>query len=238
MERNPLIVVGSGPGEDVDSETVIDNWKRAVDTGLGCVIIDSHGDSDVAAAAASKAGAYVFFDEDAEDEELLSNYETESGAERVARSVNRFDRFYNHDVIINIYAKLPKLASNTISSLLYPLANLDVEVATLVVPIGREEANSDEIVKASVQPIPRSRVHILGDCQVGQVHQFTRSIDDLAEGEQVYRHIPMYAYKRAALDRFVNYGPTVKEMEDRLEPERALANGMNVQAVIVDPSML
>ena len=238
MERNPLIVIGSGPHDEVDEQAVLENWRRATETGLGCVIIDSHGEGDAVAQSAMKAGAYVFISDDEGAEEALANYKTESGAERVARSVNRFDRFYNHDVIINVYARLPKLASNTISSLLYPLANLDVEVATIVVPISAEEAASDDIVKADVEPLARSRVHVLGDCQVGQVRQFTRDVSEIETGRPLYRHVPIYAYKRASLDRFVRYGPTVTEMENRLEPERAIANGMNVQAVIASPQLL
>ena len=235
MERNPLIVVGTPRNGEGDENTVLDNWRRAVDTGIGCVIIDGDVEDDRATAAAAKAGAYVFVNDEALETEI-PNYQTESGAERVAASVNRFDRYYNHDIIINVYAKLPPIASDAIKALMYPLANLDVDVATLVSPVTKKEAVSSDVVKVELEWFERNRVHVLSGSRVGRALNFTRDLSEIKAGDPYYRHVPIYAYKRASLDRFIRFGPTVKEMEDRLEPERALANGMRVDAVMVDSS--
>lgn len=233
MECNPLIVVGTPRDGKGGGDVVLKNWQRAVATGIGSVIIDGDPDTTTTEAAA-KAGAYVYVGGDAE-ETVSSNYVTESGAERVAATVNRFDRFYNHDIVINIYAKLPPIASEVIKALMYPLANPDVDVATLVIPVTEKEASSQDMVKVELELAERRHINILTGSTVGRVTSFTRHLSEAGDGPY-YKHVPIYAYKRASLDRFLRFEPTVREMEERLEPERALANGMRVDAVMLEHS--
>jgi 3-deoxy-manno-octulosonate cytidylyltransferase (CMP-KDO synthetase) len=47
-------------------------------------------------------------------------------------------------------------------------------------------------------------------------------------------HIGLYAYRRAALTRFVGLKPSPLELRERLEQLRALEAGMRVDAVAVD----
>ena len=231
MERNPLIVVGTPKDGEGDANTVLDNWRRATDTGLGCVIIDADETDVDVTAAVSKAGGYVYVNKKL-PEDAFPNYRTESGAERVAASVNQFDRFYNHDIIINVYAKLPPIAGDLIKALMYPLANPDVDVATLVTPLEGDDLASQEVVKVQLEWSERNRVHVLTNSKVGRTVSFARNANEFSEDVELMRHIPIYAYKRASLDRFVRFGASVREMEERLEPERALVNGMRVDAVM------
>ena len=76
MEINPIIVIGVPREGEGDAEMVKTNWQRAVDSGIGCVIInDDMGNK--AAKDAKKAGAYVYVPGYA-GEVSGSNYETES----------------------------------------------------------------------------------------------------------------------------------------------------------------
>lgn len=233
MERNPLIVVGTPHESDGGRDLLLENWRRAVDTGLGCVIIDSDEDQFSITEKAAKAGAYVYVNPD-RDDNLTSNYTTESGAERVAASVNKFDRFYNHDIIINVYATLPTIAPDLIKALMYPLANMDVDVATLAAPLNDSDRSSDDTVKVDVEWHERTRVHVLTNSRVGKARHFSRDISEFSNDATLIRHVPIYAYKRASLDRFVRFEPTIREMEERIEPDRALANGMRVDAIMVE----
>ncbi len=52
----------------------------------------------------------------------------------------------------------------------------------------------------------------------------------------VWRHIGLYGYKRAALERFVSLPEGHYERLEGLEQLRFLENGMRIQAVKVDPS--
>ena len=53
------------------------------------------------------------------------------------------------------------------------------------------------------------------------------------EGE-VFHHIGLYTYRRAALDRFVALPPSPLELRERLEQLRALENGMSIGVRVVD----
>ena len=48
-----------------------------------------------------------------------------------------------------------------------------------------------------------------------------------------YHHIGLYAYRRAALERFVSLPPSPNELSERLEQLRALDNGMRIDVAIV-----
>ncbi|MDA4633665.1 3-deoxy-manno-octulosonate cytidylyltransferase, partial [Escherichia coli] len=50
----------------------------------------------------------------------------------------------------------------------------------------------------------------------------------------LYHHIGLYAYRRAALQRFVGLGPSPLEQRERLEQLRALEAGMRIDVEIVD----
>jgi 3-deoxy-manno-octulosonate cytidylyltransferase (CMP-KDO synthetase) len=49
-----------------------------------------------------------------------------------------------------------------------------------------------------------------------------------------YHHIGLYAYRRAALDRFVTLPPSVLEKRESLEQLRALEAGMRIDVALVD----
>ena len=49
-----------------------------------------------------------------------------------------------------------------------------------------------------------------------------------------YEHIGLYAYRRAALDRFVSLPRGVLEQRERLEQLRALEAGMRIDVALVD----
>jgi len=49
-----------------------------------------------------------------------------------------------------------------------------------------------------------------------------------------YHHIGLYAYRRAALERFVKLPPSANERREKLEQLRALDAGMRIDVVVVD----
>ena len=62
---------------------------------------------------------------------------------------------------------------------------------------------------------------------------FTRATAPWGEGT-LFHHIGLYAYRRAALARFVALPPSPLEKRERLEQLRALENGMTIHAAIID----
>jgi 3-deoxy-manno-octulosonate cytidylyltransferase (CMP-KDO synthetase) len=62
---------------------------------------------------------------------------------------------------------------------------------------------------------------------------FSRATVPSGEGP-VYHHIGIYAYRRAALERFATLPPSALEQRERLEQLRALENGLTIGVALVD----
>lgn len=244
MERNPLIVIPSQVDEngiprkqllDIHgTPMIVHSWRRAVEAGVGNVIVDCVDDE--IAEVTAEAGAYIY-KTDPDLHLRTHNYRTESGADRVAATVNKFDRFYCHDVVINLHDDLPAIDPKLIRALMYPLANMEVDMATLVTPLNESDINDSSVVKVEIEWFEKRRVNILTNSKIGRAVNFSRDASELGDGPY-FKHIPIYAYKRASLDRFVAHEPTDRELEERLEAMRAIENGMRVDVVMIDKEPL
>jgi 3-deoxy-manno-octulosonate cytidylyltransferase (CMP-KDO synthetase) len=62
---------------------------------------------------------------------------------------------------------------------------------------------------------------------------FTRATAPWGDGPR-YHHVGLYAYRRAALERFVRLTPSPLERQEKLEQLRAMEAGMRIDAMIVD----
>ena len=89
---------------------------------------------------------------------------------------------------------------------------------------GREERTNPNVVKVVGSPIAPKRLRAL---------YFTRATAPAGRGP-LYHHIGLYAYRRAALERFVALPPSPLELRERLEQLRALEAGMRIDVAIVD----
>jgi 3-deoxy-manno-octulosonate cytidylyltransferase (CMP-KDO synthetase) len=97
------------------------------------------------------------------------------------------------------------------------------------VEISREEERADpNVVKIVGSPVAPRRLRAL---------YFTRASAPWGEGP-LYHHIGLYAFRRAALERFVSLRPSALEQRERLEQLRALEAGMRIEAEIVDAAPL
>ena len=102
--------------------------------------------------------------------------------------------------------------------------NAAVDIATLGVEIVRdEEKTNPNVVKVVGSPLGASRLRAL---------YFTRATAPAGEGP-LYHHIGLYAYRRAALERFVSLAPSYLERREKLEQLRALEAGMRIDVEIV-----
>ncbi len=79
-------------------------------------------------------------------------------------------------------------------------------------------------MKAIGSPLSATRLRAL---------YFTRATAPWGEGP-LYHHIGLYAYRRAALERFVGLSPSVLEQREKLEQLRALEAGMRIDVTLID----
>jgi 3-deoxy-manno-octulosonate cytidylyltransferase (CMP-KDO synthetase) len=220
---NTLIVIPSRmtstrlPGKplaDIGGEAmIVQVWRRARESGAGAVLV-AVAEEEIAAAVRAAGGDTVLTDPD-----LLS------GTDRVAQAVGLRDPERRFGFIVNLQGDLPTLEPAAIGACLAPLADPHIDIATLASEIrDAEEARNPNVVKAIADLGPDRPVAVASD--------FRRDID--SGGGPFWHHIGIYAFRRAALERFVLLAPSEREKAHRLEQMRALDAGMTIAVVRVD----
>lgn len=153
---------------------------------------------------------------------VLTNPGLPSGSDRIMEALRSFDPHGNFDTVINVQGDLPTLAPQTIADTLSALAaDAMADIATPVAEIVREEERTNPNVVKAVFGANRNALY------------FTRATAPAGDGPH-YHHIGLYAYRRAALERFVSLPPAMLEQRERLEQLRALEAGMRITIAIVD----
>jgi 3-deoxy-manno-octulosonate cytidylyltransferase (CMP-KDO synthetase) len=104
-------------------------------------------------------------------------------------------------------------------------ARPDCDIATVVAPeTSVDDWSNPDVVKAVLAMQPDERT--------GRALYFTRSA--LYGDGPVWRHVGIYGYRRAALERFNAAPPSPLERREKLEQLRALELGMSIWAAVTD----
>jgi 3-deoxy-manno-octulosonate cytidylyltransferase (CMP-KDO synthetase) len=157
-------------------------------------------------------------------EAVMTREDHQSGSDRIYEALQAVDPDGTVDIIVNVQGDLPTMDPATIRAVFAPLKNDAVDIATLGVEIVREEERANpNVVKIVGSPLSSTRLRAL---------YFTRATAPWGDGP-LYHHIGLYAYRRAALERFVSLRPSVLERREKLEQLRALEAGMRIDAEIV-----
>ena len=138
----------------------------------------------------------------------------------------RLDPDRHHDMIVNLQGDLPTLEAGLVAACLAPLADPATDIATLAVEItDPHEKTNPNVVKVVGTPLG-------AEAGILRALYFTRATAPYGDGP-LYHHIGIYAYRRAALERFVGLKPSPLELREKLEQLRALEAGMRIDAAIV-----
>jgi 3-deoxy-manno-octulosonate cytidylyltransferase (CMP-KDO synthetase) len=187
--------------------------RRAAESGLGRVAVAT--DAEIVAEAVRAAGF----------EAVMTRGDHESGSDRIFEALAALDPGREVETIVNVQGDLPTIDPALIGAALKPFADDAVDIATLGVEIVHDaEKTNPNVVKIVGSPRSATRLRAL---------YFTRATAPWGEGP-LYHHIGLYAYRRAALERFVALKPSVLEKRERLEQLRALEAGMRIDAEIVE----
>ena len=193
---------------------IVHVWRRAVEADLGPVIVAS-GDALIADAIRAEGGMAVATDP-----------HHPSGSDRIFEALSISDPDGRHDIVVNLQGDLPTLDPAIPRATVAVLADPAVDIGTAVALITSDgECHNPAVVKAVLALAPGARS--------GRALYFSRATVPSGAGP-LYHHIGLYAYRRAALARFVRLPAGVLEQREKLEQLRALEAGMRIDAVLVD----
>ena len=194
------------------SPMIVHVARRAAEAELGRVVVAT--DAQSVAEAVRDHGF----------EAVMTRGDHESGSDRIFEALGALDPEDKVETVVNVQGDLPTIDPTLIHAALRPFENPAVDIATLCVEIVRDEEKANpNVVKVVGSPLSAARLKAL---------YFTRATAPWGEGP-LYHHIGLYAYRRAALERFVALKPSPLEKRERLEQLRALEAGMRIDAEIV-----
>lgn len=206
LPGKPLLDIGGLP-------MIVHVLRRAEAAKLGPVAVATDT-AEIAEAVKSHGG-----------EAVMTSPDHPSGSDRIYEALGRLDPFGLVDVVINLQGDFPTILPDHIRDVAGPLSDPSVDIATLAAQIhSEEESNNPNVVKAVGSTLGARRLRAL---------YFTRATAPHGEGPR-YHHIGLYAYRRAALQRFVALPPSALEQQEKLEQLRALEAGMRIDITIVD----
>jgi 3-deoxy-manno-octulosonate cytidylyltransferase (CMP-KDO synthetase) len=224
----PIIVIPSRlastrlPGKplaDIHGKAMIVHvLERALAADLGPVIV-ACAEPEIAAAVAAAGGRAI-----------LTRPDHPSGSDRIWEALGQADPAGRHDVVVNVQGDLPTIPPADIRAALAPLAEPAVDIATLAAAIHRaEERANPNVVKVAAA--------LGAERRVARALYFSRAPVPWAgeaDALPLFHHIGLYAYRRAALARFVALPPSPLELREKLEQLRALEAGMRLDVALVD----
>ncbi len=206
LPGKPLLDIGGLP-------MIVHVLRRAEEAQIGRVAVATDT-PEIAAAVKAHGG-----------EAVMTRSDHPSGSDRSFEALQHLDPERKIEIVVNLQGDFPTISPGNIRDVLPPLADPAVDIATLAAQIHTdEEASNPNVVKAVGSPIGPRRLRAL---------YFTRATAPTGDGPR-YHHIGLYAYRRAALERFVTLPPSPLERQEKLEQLRALEAGMRIDVIIVD----
>ncbi|MGB6192357.1 MAG: 3-deoxy-manno-octulosonate cytidylyltransferase [Terracidiphilus sp.] len=179
-------------------------WRAAQESGLMSPVLVATDSEEVAAACRQRSIPVA-----------MTSPDCASGSDRVREVARQIDA----DIYVNIQGDEPTLTPQFFTPLLALFDRPEVEVATLAVPCPERDVANPNAVKV---------VTALD----GRALYFSRSTipyDRDQTGFTGYRkHLGIYAYRKAALERFASLPPSPLEQLERLEQLRLLENGIGI----------
>jgi len=206
LPGKPLADIGGVP-------MIVHVLRRAAEAGVGPVIVAT--DSREIAAAVERGGG----------EAVLTRPDHPSGSDRLHEALGKVDPAGRFQAVVNVQGDLPTLDPADVRAALALLADPVVDVATAAAEIRNpEERTNPNVVKVVGSPASPRRLRAL---------YFTRATAPYGEGP-LYHHIGLYAYRRAALARFVALPPSPLEVREKLEQLRLIEAGLRIDVALVD----
>lgn len=201
LPGKPLAIIGDAP-------MIVHMLRLGLQAGVGPVAV-ACAEEAIAEAVRAAGGTAV-----------MTAPDLPSGSDRVHAALQALDPEGRHDVVINLQGDFPTLDPVLLARVLLPLRDPAFDVGTLVVPVeSAEEGEKSSVVKA-VCAFPEG-------AEIAPAHYFSRQPVPWGPGP-LWHHLGVYAYRRAALDRFVTLPESPLEKRESLEQLRLLEAGIRI----------
>ena len=206
LPGKPLALIGGRP-------MILHVLDRAREADIGPVAV-ACADTEIADVVRADGGVAV-----------MTDPALPSGSDRVHAALAALDPDGRHDVVVNVQGDFPTLPPEQLRSVIGALADPAYDIATLVSEIkSTAEGLLPQIVKAACAFAPGQ--------SVAAALYFSRAAIPWGAGP-LWHHIGIYAYRRAALARFVSLPESALERRESLEQLRALEAGMRMACSLV-----
>jgi len=193
---------------------IVHVWKRAMEAKVGQVLV-AVAENEIAEVVKAHGG-----------DAIVTDPNLPSGSDRIAAALALRDPRGKYEFVLNLQGDLPVIDPLAIQRCLAGLVNEAVDISTIAALIADQADVANPNIVKVIAPLN-------GEREVAFARDFVRRI---GPGHQppYWHHIGLYAYRRAALERFVALPVSPREEERRLEQMRALDNGMKIAVVRVD----
>tara|TARA_B110000003_G_scaffold133966_1_gene135938 strand:- start:331 stop:1071 length:741 start_codon:yes stop_codon:yes gene_type:complete len=161
-------------------------------------------------------------------EAILTGDHHKSGTDRIFEGYQKLD-IKDIDYILNIQGDEPSINEEDIIDLNNMMIETNSNIGTLGAEIKDKKKFSDEnLVKVVTEQKLNSKNSSLA-ISFKRNHTFK-------EGENVYHHIGIYAYKVKILEKFISLEQTKNETQNRLEQLRAIDNNLKINVSLAKSS--
>jgi len=149
---------------------------------------------------------------------VMTRADHRSGSDRLAEAAEILG-LGDGEIVVNVQGDEPEIPAACVDRLVELLETSGAEMATLLTPLGAEEAADPNRVKCVTD-------------KAGRALYFSRSRiphdRDCAGGVAYKLHLGIYAYRAGFLKRYTRLPPTPAELAEKLEQLRVLENGWSI----------
>ena len=147
---------------------------------------------------------------------VLTSKGHKSGTDRVAEVAGKI----KCNIVVNIQGDEPNIDANLIDSLISLFDDPSVEMAS----VASSDLNDKDLKNPNVVKVCLDKEN--------NARSFERAVSD--KKLQYFRHIGIYAYRKATLEKFTNLEQSENEKKLKLEQLRALDNNIAIKLLISD----
>lgn len=184
-------------------------YERAAQAKVPEIVLVATDHEDIAAEVSSFGGTAV-----------MTSVDCPTGTDRLAEVAAKYP---DYDIIVNVQGDEPLIDPDVIDRLAQLLVEKEeLVMATVATPLAEEEYDDPSAVKVVVN-------------QKGEALYFSRSLIPYPRHDFVtppWKHVGIYAYRRAFLLDYAKMPQTPLETAESLEQLRALENGYKIGVII------